>query len=439
MPGAFIQTAAPNGAPWEQLLRAAPPSLDPNGFVSGPWGECLHYAVVFETQNPGWDSMPQYQDAGPAGQVIDFAGECGFGGFSQALDKNEQQTKANLEAGNQNFCFQGMQPQPTQYGQPQYGGMMPPQQQMMGGVAPAGMVMAQAMPMGAPGQQFMQVDPYQILGTLPMVHVEEKMNLLETAAGLLGEMLGVDMELEMANKYVIKTPQGHPLFFAVEQTDFCNRQFGADCRAIDIDVVVLGQDPRLMQQATGDFDWSFNPFGGALDLNGSQKFMHMHKDCQFTCCCFNRPIIDVINGTNGQVIGKIKDPWACCDMTFDMMDQNMNPTLTAKGGCCQLGLLCPCPCGPCREVKFDVNDAKTGQPIASLKKVVPDCLKFLAADDVDNYEVEFGNVSDPQWKAMLVALALFIDFRYFNVRSDKNDGGGGDGDGGDGGDGGGDG
>merc|ERR1719387_2492796 len=248
---------------------------------------------------------------------------------------------------------------------------MAPQQQMMGG--------------------FAQVDPFRMLNSLPSVKIEEKMNLLETASGLLGEVLGVDMELEMSNKYVIQTMEGHNVFFAAEQTDFCNRQCGGDCRGIDIDIVTLGQDPRVDKMADGQFDWSFNPLG-QTDLTGAQKFMKMQKDCQCTCCCFNRPIINVTNGMTGQILGKIKDPWACCDMTFDLLDGNDEPTLTAKGGCCQLGLICPFPCGPCREVAFTVSDAKTGAEVGHLKKIVPDCLKFIVADDVDNYEVDFGQV-----------------------------------------------
>lgn len=133
-------------------------------------------------------------------------------------------------------------------------------------------------------------------------------------------------------------------------------------------------------------------------------------------------MIDVNNGMTGEKIGTITDPWACCDMTFMLKDPTGADAISAKGGCCQLGLICPCPFGPCKEVNFAVNDAKTNEQVGNLKKIVPDCLKFMVADDVDNYEVEFGKVTDPKWKAMLIALGLFIDFRYFNTRSDKNDG-----------------
>ena len=57
---------------------------------------------------------------------------------------------------------------------------------------------------GVPQQHMMlqHVDPFTLLNGLPQIMIEEKMNLLQTATGLLGEVLGFDGELEMANKYV---------------------------------------------------------------------------------------------------------------------------------------------------------------------------------------------------------------------------------------------
>jgi len=436
MPGAFLLTAAPSGAPWQQVLQGSFPVMDPSGFVAGPWGECMHWAVVFEMTN-NFSAMPAYADEGPAGQVINFAGECGFAGFQQALAKNEDATRNAYARGDQRMVFQSGGAAQGMMG----GGGAPPAQMAMMGAGGAAGVMGmmggnnygggggcyggQNQPlMGAPHQHMMgnlqHVNPYQMLDSLPMVHIIEKMNMLETAGGLLGDLLGTSLELEMANKYLITAPAGQPLFFAVENTDLLNRQCGGDCRGIDMDIVVLGQDPRLLEQATGAMDWSFNPMNGGVDLTNAHRFLRLHKDCQFTCCCYNRPIIDISDGQSGQLIGRIKNEWACCDMIFSLTDPTGNATLETKGGCCQAGLICPCPCGPCREVNFDVKDARKGREVGHLKKVIPDCLKFIAADDVDNYEVDFGQVKSPEMKAMLIALSLFIDFRYFNTRSEKN-------------------
>lgn len=120
-------------------------------------------------------------------------------------------------------------------------------------------------------------------------------------------------------------------------------------------------------------------------------------------------------------MGRIRDPWACCNLTFQVFDKDDVEKLYTQGQCCQLGLWCPCPFGPCKEVHFDVADYTSGDTVGSLTKQVPDCLKFIVSDDTDNYVVEFGEVKDPRMKAMMIALALFIDFRYFNEKSDKNE------------------
>ena len=42
---------------------------------------------------------------------------------------------------------------------------------------------------------------------------------------------------------------------------------------------------------------------------------------------------------------------------------------------------------------------------------MPSCLTWCFASDVDSYKVEFGGVQSPQYRALLMALAIFIDFR----------------------------
>jgi len=125
MPGAFLNTAAPSGLSWEQVLRSERPTLDTHGLVTGSWGECMHWAVVFERNND-WESMPEYRHHptdGPAGQVLDFLNECGHSSTSPALEKNETETNAKLDRGDQTFAFQqgfaASNAQPQAFGQPQ--------------------------------------------------------------------------------------------------------------------------------------------------------------------------------------------------------------------------------------------------------------------------------------------------------------------------------
>merc|ERR1712232_556913 len=86
--GGFMTTLAPNGMQWMQYCQTSPPLTDNQGFVSGPWGECIAWANVFELQNPSWSQMPEYAADGPCGQVIDAM--LNTGGSQQAAERLEQ-------------------------------------------------------------------------------------------------------------------------------------------------------------------------------------------------------------------------------------------------------------------------------------------------------------------------------------------------------------
>jgi len=238
---------------------------------------------------------------------------------------------------------------------------------------------------GAPGQEAMYTSrALQALDGCKKVEVKEKVNRLEAITALLGS------EVEMANKYKILTEDGEEIMFAVEKTDFLTRQLKqccGDCAAWQVDILYTQ--------------------GGV-----QETAFKIDRPWSATCCCINRPVM-TMSDANGQVLGKMRDPFACCDLTFRMQDPAGKDVLLAKGGCCQPGMCCPLPCGPCSQVSFPVVDASTGADVGHIQKKVPSCCKFLFASDVDNYKIDFGGVQNPQWKALMVGLSIFIDFRYF--------------------------
>merc|ERR1719369_2685378 len=67
---AFLRTAAPSGTSWGQYVRARPSFIDPSGNLAGPWAECISWATIYEIRNPNWSSMPQYQQDGVVGGVL---------------------------------------------------------------------------------------------------------------------------------------------------------------------------------------------------------------------------------------------------------------------------------------------------------------------------------------------------------------------------------
>lgn len=235
------------------------------------------------------------------------------------------------------------------------------------------------------------------MGGVTGLTIKEKVRTLEAVSAILGA------EIEMANKYQIFNQDGsEQLFYAVEQTDFCTRQLKqccGDCAAWNVDILYTQ--------------------GGRSD----QAFK-LHRDFTMTCCCLNRPAVDV-NTAQGQKIGTLRNPCTACDLVFDIEDATGTPLLKINGSCCQMGLFCPCPCGPCSTVHFEIK-TPDGNNVGTVKKRIPGMCKWLIADDADNYHVDFPGVNDPAQKILLMGASIFMDFRYFNNNSADQGGGGGD-------------
>lgn len=247
-----------------------------------------------------------------------------------------------------------------------------------------------------PGQQTM--NPMDVLNSLNEFQVKEKMSVIEALSAVVGPD---GTEFEMPNKYTILNEQGKPVFFALETTDMCTRNLKNCCPAAQ-DCASWNVDLRVVN-----------------DSNEAEEAFKLTRPWSMTCCCFCRPELN-IEDAQGNLLAKMKDPFACCDLTFKIMTPDGDDELYIKGGCCQWGLCCPLPCGPCAEVHFEAEDT-SGEHVGGITKKVPSCLKFLAAPDVDNYEVDVGGIEDPAMKLAVMVVAIFMDFRYFNENANKGD------------------
>jgi hypothetical protein len=232
---------------------------------------------------------------------------------------------------------------------------------------------------------------------LNAIDVKEKANVAQEVTAMVGT------EVRMANKYQILDTAGNQHFFAAERTACCRRQMQQlmchDCVSWEVDL------------------W-YTPTGYP-----SQQFISVKRPCGMTCCCFNRPVANVIDDVTKAKIGSFRDPCTCCALQFQVRDDRDAQVLTVDGGCCccQPGIWCPLPCGPCSKVAFDVKDSSSGDVVAHITKRVPSCLAWLFAPDIDNYHVTFEKVQNPQWKAILMAFTVFMDFRYFNTNRNNKE------------------
>lgn len=211
---------------------------------------------------------------------------------------------------------------------------------------------------------------------------------------------------EAKNKYDIYAGRSR-IFYAEEKTGCCMRQFQTvcpDCAPLTVDV-------------TAD-NW----------VNDKLAFRYK-KECGLVCCCICRPVVEVTDA-HGNKIGSIKDPCALCptNMTFDISDHNGEHLISAESGVCQWGLCCPFPVGPCKSVEFPLKD-KDGNQVGKMTKNMKGCMKMMCCswlfEDVESYKIEFkhGNkhVADTRVKSLVMALAIFTDFRYFSNTGDKQD------------------
>lgn len=241
---------------------------------------------------------------------------------------------------------------------------------------------------GAQTQELLERPAVHVMDDVDSIDVIEKASLLEAASAFLGQ------EVEMENKYkIVDGRTGKDLYYAVEKTEFLSRQTKqccGDCAPWEVDVV--------------------HTEGGS-----SEMAFTLTRPRTCTCCCCNRPTVTVRDARSGRTLGSLSDPCSCCCTTldFEIRDAHGSQVATASSGNCQCGLCCPCPCGPCSRIHLDVED-KSGNKVGHLYRQIPGCCKWFFAPDVDNYHVEFGQGLQPSYKVLLMALALFMDFRYFN-------------------------
>jgi len=213
-----------------------------------------------------------------------------------------------------------------------------------------------------------------------------KVNLMEVLVGF-----------EMPNKYMISDGAGMDCFVAGEKSQgfmgAVGRQvFSGAGRPFNIDMALLVQGG--------------NPV----------PFARFSRPFTCECCCLNRPSVHV-HDAMGNPIGTIHDPFNCCHISFAILDRRGTEVLSLRHHCCDCKLtFWGCPCG-CQQIDIDVVDTATGQPVACIRKKMSgaEMIGMIGGVGVDahNYVIEFGAVQNPEYKVLLIALALFLDYRWF--------------------------
>jgi len=254
------------------------------------------------------------------------------------------------------------------------------------------------MPIMVPPPSFLKprMSGYDKLTTIPGVFIKQKFNVAQAFTGC-----------EMTHRHFVyalgpdgKAKKGNKIFKCKEISSFWMRQCcSAHARAFSMDVTHK--------------DYQDTNFDG-------QPFLRFERPFKCSCLCLDRPVLSVTHNEAGQnsVIGKIINPYQCCDLKVNIYDANDNLKYTIAGSCCQAGVLCGGPC--CQEAEFQIYSGD--QIVGNLKRVPADFLKSVV-ESLANFNLTFPvNATGPE-RALLIAATIMMDFTYFDRKPNQNNNG----------------
>jgi len=146
----------------------------------------------------------------------------------------------------------------------------------------------------------------------------------------------------------------------------------------------------------------------------------INKPFKCTCCCLERPVMDVTYSQGKQLVGQVKQPFTCCDPHFTVYDYSGTLRYFIHADYCQCGICCANNfCGKMSEATFNIyKDAGMTQPCGSIIKKVASFSELVTS--ADSYQVNFPLDASPSEKILLIVTTLMIDYQYFEQKADDN-------------------
>jgi hypothetical protein len=228
------------------------------------------------------------------------------------------------------------------------------------------------------------------LMAVPGVFIKQKFMMLEALTGCEQRHRHFVYGLDSDGKH----KKGGKIFKCKENSGCMMRQCcSPHCRAFDMDV--------------NHKDYLDPSFDGS-------SFLKFKRDFQCTCLCINRPVLTVTwnEGGQDQVIGKVVNPFQCCDLKVNIFDAADTLKYTIIGSCCQCGVICE---GPCFQGAEFAIQAAGGETVGTLKRVRAGFLQNVV-ETLANFTVTFPQNANGSDRALLVASAIMMDYAYFDKK-----------------------
>ena len=239
-------------------------------------------------------------------------------------------------------------------------------------------------------------DPMQELALSTGVLIRQQPQFFEQISGC-----------ESPNRYFVfsQSPQTgvKMLFKCKEQSEFCQRNCcSASAREFIMDI-------KHVADASG------------MNENFQNSFVHVNKPFKCTCFCLERPEMLATFCQGNQLLGKVKQPFSCCDPMFSIYDSSGTEKYFIHADCCQCGVCCANNfCGKMSEALFNIyKDQTMTSPVGSIIKKVASFSEMITS--ADSYQVNFPVDATPNDKMLLIIAGLMIDYQYFEEKAGDNE------------------
>ncbi|XP_041479877.1 phospholipid scramblase 1-like [Lytechinus variegatus] len=205
------------------------------------------------------------------------------------------------------------------------------------------------------------------------------------------EFFEVFTSWETCNRYQVKNSLGQQIYFAMEESETCQRQCCGNTRGFVMHV---------------------------LD-NANQEVMRVTREfkcCAGCCWCANIDCCGmeiIVEAPVGQVMGYVRQAQSGWYPNYNILDASRNCVLKVRGPCC----ICQGACCTCDQ-EFKVWDSNMTSDVGKISKQWSGFVKELYTK-ADNFGVSFPMDLDVKMKAVMLGAVFLIDFMYFE-ENDNN-------------------
>ncbi|XP_071500941.1 phospholipid scramblase 1-like [Diadema antillarum] len=294
-------------------------------------------------------------------------------------DDTSQKTDATTSPANPNVQVAGSIPPVAYAGQGQP--MMVPGQYPQPGAAGVQSPMVVGQQPGVPVQVMPRPPP--VPGCPP--GLEYLLQLDQVLIHQQIELAEVFLNIDFANKYIIKNSFGQQVFFAAEESDACHRICCGSARGFVFHITDnMGQEVM--------------------------RVVREFKCCAGCCWCADNDhcsFFIAVESPPGSVIGYVKQTQSFMSPHFDVLNSERDCVLKIRGHWCRCQTVC---CTDDIDFKILTNDLET--QIGKVSKQWGGWVResFTKAD---NFGAQFPVDLDVKTKATIVAATFLIDFMFF--------------------------